>query len=80
MSESFYSARVLIRLQSDVNDPQGLTVLGSLRDIGHEEVRGVRVGKIIELTLIAPRAITPENKIHPNAVLRSSFIEICLAK
>jgi phosphoribosylformylglycinamidine synthase len=53
VSESFYSARVLIRLQSDVNDPQGLTVLGSLRDIGHEQVRGVRVGKIIDVTLQA---------------------------
>ena len=53
VSESLYSARILIRLQIGVNDPQGLTVLGSLRDIGHDEVRGVRVGKIIELTLPA---------------------------
>jgi phosphoribosylformylglycinamidine synthase PurS subunit len=53
VSASLYSARVLIRLQSGVNDPQGLTVLGSLRDIGHDEVRGVRVGKVIDLQLQA---------------------------
>ena len=54
MSEQTFTARVAVRLKPVVNDPQGLTVLGSLRDLGYAEIEDVRVGKIIDLTLSAP--------------------------
>ena len=53
MSEFTYSARVAVRLKTGVNDPQGVTVLGSLHDMGYRSIRDVRVGKLIDITLAA---------------------------
>lgn len=44
-------ARVYIRLKPTVNDPQGLTIMGGLKDLGYDAVRRVRAGKYMELTL-----------------------------
>ena len=56
MSERTYRARVDVRLDSNVNDPQGNAVREGLRSLGHEDVSGVRIGKIVELTLRATDA------------------------
>ena len=53
MSERTYRARVDVRLDANVNDPQGNAVREGLRSLGHEDVGGVRIGKIVELTLQA---------------------------
>jgi len=53
MSERTYRARVDVRLDANVNDPQGNAVRAGLHSLGHEDVSGVRVGKIVELTLLA---------------------------
>ncbi len=53
MSEGTFVARVAVRLKPGVNDPQGVTVLGSLHDIGYGKVRAVRIGKLIDVTLAA---------------------------
>ncbi len=53
MSERTFVARVAVRLKPGVNDPQGVTVLGSLHDIGYSSVRAVRVGKLIDVTFAA---------------------------
>jgi phosphoribosylformylglycinamidine synthase len=42
-------ATVLVRLKGEVLDPQGDAVRRALGKLGFEGVRGVRVGKIIEI-------------------------------
>lgn len=44
-----YLARIYVTLKPGVNDPQGLTVLGSLRQLGFGSVDGVRMGKYMEV-------------------------------
>ena len=42
-----YQARIYITLKPTVNDPQGLTVLASLRRLGFDNAEDVRVGKYL---------------------------------
>ena len=42
-------ARVTVRLKQAILDPQGKTVLRAARQMGYEEIKSVRIGKIIEL-------------------------------
>jgi phosphoribosylformylglycinamidine synthase subunit PurS len=52
-------ARVVIRLRPGVLDPQGTTIRKALESLGFPEVRELRVGRVLELTLDAtdrPRA------------------------
>jgi phosphoribosylformylglycinamidine synthase PurS subunit len=44
-------ATVLVRLKTEVLDPQGDAVRHALGHLGFEGVRGVRVGKLIEIEL-----------------------------
>ena len=53
--ESF-TAHVTVRLKAGVNDPQGVTVMGGLHDLGFDGVRDVRVGKIVDVKLVAEDA------------------------
>ena len=46
-----YLARIYVTLKPGVNDPQGLTVLGSLRQLGFGSVDDVRMGKYMEVTV-----------------------------
>jgi phosphoribosylformylglycinamidine synthase len=42
---------VHVTLKPTLLDAQGRTVEGALRSLGFEDVAGVRIGKIVELTL-----------------------------
>ena len=42
-----YQARIYITLKPTVNDPQGITVLSSLRRLGFDNADDVRVGKYL---------------------------------
>jgi phosphoribosylformylglycinamidine synthase len=42
-------ATVLVRLKSEVLDPQGDAVKRALGKLGFDGVRGVRIGKLIEI-------------------------------
>lgn len=44
-------ATVFVRLKSEVLDPQGDAVRRALGKLGFDGVRGVRVGKLIEIEL-----------------------------
>ena len=46
-----YLARIYVTLKPAVNDPQGLTVLGSLKHMGFSQVEDVRVGKYMEVRI-----------------------------
>jgi phosphoribosylformylglycinamidine synthase len=59
-------ATVLVRLKEEVLDPQGDAVKRSLATLGFPGVKGVRVGKLIEIEL-AP------DETRPLAELESSL-------
>lgn len=44
-----YLARIYVTLKPAVNDPQGRTVLGGLKNLGYAQVAEVRVGKYLEV-------------------------------
>jgi phosphoribosylformylglycinamidine synthase PurS subunit len=46
-----FLAKVFIRFKPTVNDPQGLTIQGGLRQLGFDTVRSVRAGKYMEIRL-----------------------------
>ena len=44
-----YLARIYVTLKPTVNDPQGLTVQSSLKQLGFTQVADVRIGKYLEV-------------------------------
>ena len=46
-----YLARIYVTLKPAVNDPQGSTVLASLRQMGFAEVNDVRIGRYLEVSV-----------------------------
>ena len=44
-------AKVLVTLREGVLDPAGQAVSDSLKQLGFDEIRGVRIGKVIEVEL-----------------------------
>ena len=44
-------ARVLIRLKASILDVQGASVQRALEGLGFHEVRGVRIGKVLDVDL-----------------------------
>ena len=48
-----YHAEVAVILNDTVNDPQGVTAANSLKSIGFEGIQSIRIGKIIEVDLVA---------------------------
>ena len=53
-------ATVVVRLKTEVLDPQGDAVRRALGKLGFEGVTGVRVGKIIEIELDEAHARAPD--------------------
>ena len=49
-----FLAQVYITLKPTVNDPQGLTVLGGVKNLGFDAVEDVRVGKFLEVRVAEP--------------------------
>ena len=46
-----FLARVYITLKPGVNDPEGQTILGALRQLGFDSVRDLRSGKYFQIRL-----------------------------
>ena len=46
-----FLAKIYITLKPTVNDPQGQTIHGSLKQLNFKSVDGVRVGKYIEIRI-----------------------------
>ena len=53
-------ATVYVRLKGEVLDPQGDAVRRSLGTLGFPGVKGVRIGKLIEIELDAAAAAAPD--------------------
>ena len=45
------TVKVIVTHKPGVLDPQGQTVLQSLRQLGHNDIRDVRIGKYVEIDL-----------------------------
>jgi len=46
-----FLAKVFVTLKPTVNDPPGLTVMGSLKTLGFDSVESVRLGKYLEVKI-----------------------------
>jgi phosphoribosylformylglycinamidine synthase subunit PurS len=55
-------ATVLVRLKTEVLDPQGDAVRRALDKLGFEGVKGVRIGKLIEIEIDDAHAKAPDLK------------------
>ena len=62
-----YLAKVRVTLKNMVNDPQGLTVLGALGNLGFQTVKDVRVGKYKEITFDESSQPVAEAKVNDMA-------------
>ena len=72
-----YLAKVYVTLKPTVNDPQGITVLGALKNLGFQTPQSVRVGKYLELTLEAPSEAEARHQIDAmcKTLLANTVIE-----
>jgi len=59
-----WQAGVTVMLKPVVNDPQGLAVESGLQQLGYRGVSHVRVGKYIELALIAQDELDARTQIE----------------
>ena len=55
-------ATVLVRLKTEVLDPQGDAVRRALDKLGFQGVKGVRIGKLIEIDIDDAHANAPDLK------------------
>ena len=62
-----YLAKVRVTLKNMVNDPQGLTVLGALGNLGFKTLKDVRVGKYMEITIDESSQPVAEAKVNDMA-------------
>jgi phosphoribosylformylglycinamidine synthase len=46
-----FLGKVYVTLRPTVNDPQGQTIMGSLRNLGFDSVASVRAGKYMEIRI-----------------------------
>jgi phosphoribosylformylglycinamidine synthase PurS subunit len=57
-------ARVVVTLKPSVLDPQGQAVARALGSLGFDEVKGVRLGKILELDIDATDPSTARTRVE----------------
>ncbi len=76
-------ATVLVRLKAEILDPQGDAVRRALDKLGFEGVRGVRVGKLIEIDLedgdaasLAPRLAKMADELLANPVTEDFEVKV----
>ncbi|MFH0799622.1 MAG: phosphoribosylformylglycinamidine synthase subunit PurS [Pseudomonadota bacterium] len=76
-------AKVYVTLKKGVHDPQGEAVRHTLAAMGHKEIKGVRIGKYIEVNMDGEDRKAAEAKIKEicekllaNTVIESYRFEI----
>jgi phosphoribosylformylglycinamidine synthase PurS subunit len=81
--ETELKAKVFVTYRDGVLDPQGLTIYEVLKQHGHEAVRDIRVGKMIEIELDdmeteKARAMIEDisNKVLANPVTETFKVEL----
>lgn len=48
-----FQAKIYVTLRPSVLDPAGVAIQSGLKQLGYDTVNGVRIGKYIELSLVA---------------------------
>lgn len=73
-----FLAVVKVSINPVVNDPQGLTIGKTLKEIGFEEVTSVRAGKSIDIKLTAESLETAQERVKAmcDKLLANPVIEI----
>ena len=78
-----FLARINVTLKPTVNDPQGTTVLGGLKNLGFDSVKDVRVGKFLEVRVdetdpSQARIVVNEmcEKLLANPVIEQYYVEL----
>lgn len=56
-------AKVYVTLKKGILDPQGKAVAGALESMGYKEVKGLRMGKFIEIELDASSKGSAEKRL-----------------
>ncbi len=59
-----FRAKVYIRLKEAILDPQGKAVTHALHNLGCQEVKEVRIGKLIELLLDVESSSEAEKQVQ----------------
>ena len=59
-----FLAKIFITLKPTVNDPQGQTVLGSLKTLGFGSVDSLRIGKYLEVKMLEGERSRVEEQIN----------------
>ena len=59
-----FKASIYIKLKKGVNDPQGLAVVGGLKQLGFDTVNSARVGKVIDINLEAESEDEANNSLN----------------
>ncbi len=74
--------KVIVTHKPGVLDPQGQTVLQSLKQLGHQDVSDVRIGKYIEIDLDIPsreaaerKALEISDKMLANPIIETFRVE-----
>ncbi len=58
-----FLARVYVSLKPTVNDPEGLTIHGALKDLGFDTIKSLRAGKYFEIRLEADDQATADREV-----------------
>ena len=58
-----FLAKVYIQLKPSVNDPEGLTIRGGLRQLGFDSVVDVRAGKYMQVRLDESDRAVAESRV-----------------
>ncbi len=61
---TLWVAKIQVTLKAAVVDPQGNTILTALHQLRFDAVRGVRMGKYLEVTLAAPDEAAAQAQIE----------------
>ncbi|MCL2225310.1 MAG: phosphoribosylformylglycinamidine synthase subunit PurS [Defluviitaleaceae bacterium] len=70
-----YKVKVYVTLRESILDPQGKAVTGGLHKLGFEEVREVRIGKFIEMTIDGAENIEERVKQMCGKLLANEVME-----
>jgi len=78
-----FFVKIEVKLKPVVLDPQGKAVLSALHNLGYEQVKGSRIGKLIELRIESEsqddvkKSVTDMcNKLLANTVIEDFTINI----
>ena len=73
-----FNAKITVRMKKGLLDPQGTAIGGALKSLGYSQVKEVRVGKFIEVSLNAKSKAEAGKKVEEmcKKLLANPVIEV----